>query len=188
MPDITETLYVVKPSEWRKWLQKNYDKKSEIWLVLPKAISGKPRISYNDAVEQALCFGWIDSIQKSFDNDSTVQRFTPRKSGSSFSQPNIERLHYLAKTKQLMPFVTQAVQPLLDKEFVFPKDIIQAIHKNPLAYKHFTAASLPYRRMRVAYVDGSRVRPDEFKKRLANLISALEKNKQLGYGGIEKYY
>jgi uncharacterized protein YdeI (YjbR/CyaY-like superfamily) len=188
MPEVTETLYVTETAAWRKWLAKNYDKKSEIWLIFPKSASGKNRISYNDAVEQALCFGWIDSIQKSFDEDSTVQRFTPRKNQRDFSQPNIERLHYLAKTKQLMPFVADMVKPFLDKEFVFPKDIINAIQKNSAAYKHFQAASPPYKRMRVAYVDGARKRPEEFKKRLANLITALERNKQLGYGGIEKYY
>ena len=188
MPEITETLYVTDPKEWRAWLQKNHDKKSDVWLVFPKQASGKPRISYNDAVEQALCFGWIDSIQKPFDADSTVQRFTPRKSGSGFSQPNIERLHYLAKTKQLTPAVAGIVKPILATEFTFPKDIVKAIQKHPTAYKHFQVASASYQRIRVAYVDGARKRPDEFKKRLKNLIKALENNKQLGFGGIEKYY
>jgi len=95
MPEITETFYTADPQEWRAWLAKNWDTKSEIWLVLPKQSSGKPRISYNDSVEQALCFGWIDSIQKPFGDDSTVQRFTPRKVKGHYSQPNIERLRYL---------------------------------------------------------------------------------------------
>jgi uncharacterized protein YdeI (YjbR/CyaY-like superfamily) len=156
--------------------------------VFPRKASGKPRISYNDAVEQALCFGWIDSIQKQFDSDSTVQRFTPRKVKGKFSQPNIERLHHLAKTNQLLPAVLEGIKPEIEKPFIFPKDIMKAIQKNTTAYKHFQAASPPYQRMRVAYVDGARSRPEEFKKRLKNLINALENNKQLGFGGIEKYY
>lgn len=189
MPEITETLYVVTPQQWRQWLKKNYNKKPEVWLVFPKKSSGRPRISYNDAVEQALCFGWIDSIQKPFEEGSTVQRFTPRKSSNKvYSQPNIERLHYLAKTKQLMPFVEEAIKPVLTQEFVFPKDIIKAIKKSAVAHKHFLAASPAYQRMRVAYVEGARKRPEEFQKRLKNLIVALENNKQLGFGGIEKYY
>jgi uncharacterized protein YdeI (YjbR/CyaY-like superfamily) len=188
MPEITETLYVTDPKDWRAWLEKNYDKESEIWLVFPKAASGKQRISYNDAVEQALCFGWIDSVQKPFGVDSTVQRFTPRKTKGNFSQPNLERLHHLAATGQIIPSVLEEVEPELEKEFVFPDDIMKALQKNPVAYKNFKAFSPTYQRIRVAYVEGARKRPEEFRKRLKNFITANEQNKQLGYGGIDKYY
>ena len=63
--EITQTLYVTNPKEWRAWLEKHYKTENEIWLVYYKKHTGKPRIEYNDAVEQALCFGWIDSTAKS---------------------------------------------------------------------------------------------------------------------------
>lgn len=189
MPEITETLYVTDPKKWRAWLEKNYGKKSDVWLIFPKKASGKPRISYNDAVEQALCFGWIDSIQKPFDVDSTVQRFSPRKTKGKYSQPNIERLRHLAETKQLKPFVLEQVKPELEREFVFPKDIMQALRKNKAAYAFFKSTSPVYQRIRVAYVDDVRGRrPEDFKKRLANFIKANEQNNLIGYGGIDKYY
>ncbi len=188
MLEITETLYATTPVVWRRWLQKNYDKNSEIWLIFPNKASDRPRISYNDAVEQALCFGWIDSIVKKFDDQSTAQRFTPRKIKGKFSQPNIERLRYLAATQQLMPFVLEQVRPELEKEFVFPKDIVQALRKNPTAHKFFNSRSALYQRVRVAYIEAARNRPEEFKKRLNNLITTSEKHKELGYGGIDKYY
>jgi len=188
MPEITETLYVAGPREWRSWLQKNHDQKQEIWLVLPKKTSGRPRISYNDAVEQALCFGWIDSIQKTLDEENTVQRFTPRKIKGQYSQPNLERLRHLAQTGQLLPSVLQEVESELQKPFVFPDDIMAALKKHPLAYKNFQAFSPTYQRIRVAYVDGARKRPEEFHKRLQNFIAANEQNKQIGFGGIDKYY
>lgn len=188
MPEITETFYTADPQEWRAWLANNWDKKPEIWLVLPKKSSGRPKISYNDSVEQALCFGWIDSIQKPFGADSTVQRFTPRKTKGHYSQPNIERLRYLAETHQLLPHVLESVRPELEKEFALPDDIMQAIRANPLAYQNFQKTSPAYQRLRVAFIDGARSRPDEFAKRLQNLIASLEKGKQIGYGGIEKYY
>ncbi len=62
--DIGKTLYVTDRQAWRKWLAENYDKEKEIWLIYPKKASGKPRILYNDAVEEALSFGWIDSTAK----------------------------------------------------------------------------------------------------------------------------
>jgi uncharacterized protein YdeI (YjbR/CyaY-like superfamily) len=188
MPEITETFYTSDPQEWRAWLASNWDTKSEIWLVLPRKASGRPKISYNDSVEQALCFGWIDSIQKPFGDDSTVQRFTPRKTKGHYSQPNIERLRYLATTNQLLPHILEEVRAELEKEFIFPDDIMRAIAENPVAHQNFQAFSPAYQRLRVAYVDAARGRPDEFSKRLQSLIASLEQGKQIGYGGIEKYY
>ena len=74
--DIGKTLYVTNRKNWRAWLEKNFESEAEIWLVYPKKSSGKERILYNDAVEEALCFGWIDSIVKSMDEDHSVQRFS----------------------------------------------------------------------------------------------------------------
>ncbi|MEW5941028.1 MAG: hypothetical protein AB1750_15280, partial [Chloroflexota bacterium] len=77
--NITQTLYVTKRKNWRDWLRKHYKTEKEIWLIYPKKETGKSRIAYNDAVEEALCFGWIDSLVKKLDDDHTVQRFSPRK-------------------------------------------------------------------------------------------------------------
>ena len=93
--EITQTLYVTDPQEWRAWLKAHYKTESEIWLVYYKKHTGKPRIAYNDAVEQALCFGWIDSIIKKLDEERSAQRFSPRKPKSGYSQANIERLRHL---------------------------------------------------------------------------------------------
>ncbi len=93
--EITQTLYVTDPGEWRAWLEAHYKTEGEIWLVYYKKHTGKPRITYNDAVEQALCFGWIDSIVKKLNDERTAQRFSPRKPKSGYSQANIERLRYL---------------------------------------------------------------------------------------------
>ncbi|HRK91290.1 MAG TPA: hypothetical protein PK152_19355, partial [Anaerolineales bacterium] len=76
--DISQTLYIANRKDWRNWLKKHYKSEPEIWLVYPRKATGKPRIEYNDAVEEALCFGWIDSIIKTLDDEHTVQRFSPR--------------------------------------------------------------------------------------------------------------
>ena len=75
----TKLLHLTNRSDWRAWLKGNYQTKDEIWLVYAKNHTGKPCISYNDAVEEALCFGWIDSIVKSIDQDSFARRFSVRK-------------------------------------------------------------------------------------------------------------
>ena len=74
--DERKILYVTNRKEWRGWLKRHYKSKKDIWLVYYKKRTGKPRISYNDAVEEALCFGWIDSIVRTLDDDKFAQRFS----------------------------------------------------------------------------------------------------------------
>ena len=87
-----KTFYTSDRQEWRKWLAENFEKENEIWFVFPMKESGDKSLLYNDAVEEALCFGWIDSTIKHIDPTHRAQRCTPRKKGSPYSRPNIERL------------------------------------------------------------------------------------------------
>jgi len=75
--EISESLYIINRTNWRVWLKKNHNKKNEIWLIFYKKHTGKPRLPYEDAVEEALCFGWIDSTVKRIDENKYAQRFTP---------------------------------------------------------------------------------------------------------------
>ena len=186
--DIGETLYVTRRDSWRAWLEANSSAAKEIWLVYPNKASGKPRILYNDAVEEALCFGWIDSIIKKLDPLNAVQRFTPRNPRSSYSQQNKERLRWLDQEGLLQPAVRKSVEEVLTEEFVFPEDIMQTIQHNEQAWKHFQRFSPAYQRIRVAYVDAARKHPEVYDSRLKNLMRATEQGKQIGYGGIEKYF
>jgi hypothetical protein len=112
--NIGETLYVTNRENWREWLVKNFDKEKEIWLVFPHKSSSKSRISYNDAFEEALCFGWIDSIVKKHDHESSVQRFSPKNPKIPFSQPNKERLRLLLNETNRITKINTAVF------FIFP--------------------------------------------------------------------
>ena len=186
--EVTQTLYITRRKDWRAWLRKHYKTEKEIWLVYPKKATGKPRIEYNDAVEEALCFGWIDSIVKKQDEESTVQRFSPRKTGTKYSQANIERLRTLVAKKKVIKEIAEGLKDILDEEFVIPADILKALKGNKKAWSHFQRFSDSYKRIRVAFIDGARKRPAEFKKRLRYFIEMTEKNKMFGYGGIGKHY
>ena len=157
-------------------------------MVYHNKKSGKDRISYNDAVEEALAFGWIDSTVKKLDENSSAQRFTPRNPKSGYSQANIERLRKLAKEGRIIPSVLKLVKPVLVKKFIFPPDILAKIKSDKEAWKNFQKFSPVYRRIRVGYVEGARHRPEELKKRLDYLVKTAAINKQIGFGGIEKYY
>ena len=186
--EIGETLYVTDRKHWRKWLEANFDSAAQIWLVWPNKASGEPRLLYNDAVEEALCFGWIDSIIKKLDDLRAAQRFSPRKPGSGYSQQNKERLRWLADEGLLHPSIRESVEEVLREGFVFPQDILDAIRANEGVWARYQGFSAAYRRIRVAYIDAGRARSDVFESRLRSFIRATEKGRLLGYGGIEKYY
>lgn len=186
--DISRTLYITNRKDWRNWLKQNHKAEKEIWLVYPKKATGKPRIEYNDAVEEALCFGWIDSIIKKLDEGHTVQRFSPRKPKAKYSQANIERLRELVARKKVTKEVEATLGDILNEEFVIPPDILKAIKSNQNAWQNFQKFSDAYIRIRIAFIDGARKRPAEFQKRLSYFIEMTEKNKMFGFGGIEKYF
>ena len=186
--NIGKTIYVTDRQTWRKWLAENYDKEKEIWLIYPKKASGKPRILYNDAVEEALSFGWIDSTAKRVDENSYAQRFSSRNPKTPYSETNKTRLRSLMKQDLVLPSLKATVQDILDDKFVMPSDILEEIKKNKQAWINFQKFSPQYKKIRIAYIEGARNRPNEFKKRLKHFIKMAEKNKQFGFGGIEKYY
>jgi uncharacterized protein YdeI (YjbR/CyaY-like superfamily) len=111
-----KTIYVTDRNAWRAWLAEHYDKEKEVWLIFPKKASGKPRIPYNDAVEEALCFGWIDSTAKRIDENSYAQRFSPRKPKSKYSQSNKERLRELVRRGMVLPSVQATLENILNEE------------------------------------------------------------------------
>jgi uncharacterized protein YdeI (YjbR/CyaY-like superfamily) len=85
---IGETLTAQTPADFRRWLEANHQTKKEIWLVIYKQASGKTGISYDESIEEALCFGWIDSIAKSMDAEKYAQRFSPRRKGGNWTETN----------------------------------------------------------------------------------------------------
>jgi uncharacterized protein YdeI (YjbR/CyaY-like superfamily) len=93
--EIGETLYVTTPAEFRKWLKANHKAKQEIWLVQYKKATRKPSISYVEAVEEAICFGWIDGLEKSMDTERYATRFTPRRPRSNWTETNKDRARRL---------------------------------------------------------------------------------------------
>jgi uncharacterized protein YdeI (YjbR/CyaY-like superfamily) len=185
--EISETLYVANRQAWRDWLNANHEIKEEIWLISYRKEAGKPSLPYNDAVEEALCFGWIDSVRKSLDSERYVQRFTPRRPGSGYSQTNIERLKRLIDRGKLIPEVLEGLGGLDLDQFEYPQDIMAVLREDPQVWVNFQRYSGAYQRIRIAYIDSARNRPGEFEKRLQNLIQKTAKDKQFGYG-IESYY
>ena len=189
MSDSRPIVYCTNRQEWRQWLVSNFESAREVWFVFPTKASGEVGVAYNDAVEEALCFGWIDGVAGTLDPLHQLRRFTPRRKGSPYSRPNIERLIWLNEQGLLHPSVRTSVADLITLPFQFPADIIATLQQEQEVWEHYCAFSEPYKRIRVAYIDAARKRPEEFKRRLKNFLAKTRQNRLIvGYGGIEKYY
>lgn len=184
-----EIFYTSVRKEWREYLQKNFEVLSEIWFVFPTKDSGEQSLSYNDAVEEALCFGWIYGRAGTLDGTHHIRRFTPRRPGSGYSQPNIERLKWLEEHGMIHPKVRDGVLPLINAPFVFPEEILSVLRKDSVVWENYNRFSDPYKRIRIAYIKAAEKRPEEYEKRLNSFVEKTRQGKLItGYGGIDKYY
>ncbi|MDP2666603.1 MAG: YdeI/OmpD-associated family protein [Candidatus Diapherotrites archaeon] len=193
MPTPSNLFYAPDRDTWRKWLQKHHATAKEIYLVYYKKGSGKPRVSYKAAVEEALCFGWIDSTAKGIDDEQYAQRFSPRRKKSFWSEPNRERVRMLMKQKKMTP-AGLAVFPhhedttshakKFKEKLVIPKDIEKALKKDPETWKHFQSFDKTYKRIRVGWIDAARKRPEIFAQRLNYFLKMTKKGKR--YEMMEK--
>lgn len=186
--EIKNTLYVTNRKSWRKWLQKNHKNQKEIWLIYYRKETGIPRIPYDDAVREALCYGWIDSIVKKIDKERFSQRFSPRRSTSVLSQMNKERIRELIKEKKITKFGLKAVAHVFNHKtdepnnFIIPPKIIKALRANKDAWKYFQRMPSSYQRIRVAHIEGyRRYNTDLYKKTLAHFIKRTAQNKRIGF-------
>jgi uncharacterized protein YdeI (YjbR/CyaY-like superfamily) len=101
MSNSMNLLHVTNRQDWRAWLAEHHAAETEVWLVFAKQHTGKPRVSYDEAVEEALCYGWIDSIVRKMDDDHYAQKFTPRKDRTKWSASNLERVRRLLAEGQM---------------------------------------------------------------------------------------
>jgi uncharacterized protein YdeI (YjbR/CyaY-like superfamily) len=176
--NIGKTIYVKTRKEWRNWLSKNHDKETEIWLLFYRKASGKERIPYDEAVEEALCFGWIDSIVKKVDEDSFAQRFSVRKPKSNWSTLNLERMKKLIKANLMTPAGLTYYPG--ETTFTIPPDILKELKKDKETWNNFRKFDESYKIIRLGFIEGARERPEEFKKRLAYFLKKTKENKKFG--------
>jgi uncharacterized protein YdeI (YjbR/CyaY-like superfamily) len=182
------TLYVADRKSWRSWLVKHYRKEPEVWLIYYHKDTGKARISYNDAVEEALCFGWIDSTVKNLDATRFAQRFSPRKRNSGLSQMNKIRLHKLIAQKKVTKAGLLAVAHVFDPaedtfvNFTIPPDILNPLQADAEAWRNFQKLPENYKRIRIAYIESRRRHgEDPFRKSLEHFIKMTARNKRIGF-------
>lgn len=176
--------------QWRNWLEENHAKQNEVWLVFSKQHTGKPSLSYNDAVEEALCFGWIDGVKRSIDEDHYMHRFTPRKSDSEWSESNKARAQRMLNADKMTPAGEKSIQ-LAKKngrwtrranvrtDFSMPPELNQQLKKNAKAAAFFASLAPSYQRQYIAWIANAK-RPETKQRRLDEAIKLLMNGKKLG--------
>ena len=142
-----KTYYAKNREVWRKWLENNHAKSPGIWLIYYKAKTNKPRVAYDEAVEEALCFGWIDSTMRPIDDEKYMQRFTPRNVKSVWSALNKKRIAKLIKERLITDAGLEKIKVAkkngswssIDhvENLTIPEDFQKALNKNKTALKNF---------------------------------------------------
>jgi uncharacterized protein YdeI (YjbR/CyaY-like superfamily) len=185
-----KTLYVKDRNEWRTWLEKNYSTETEIWLIYYKKHSDKPRIPYDDAVEEALCFGWIDSLVKTIDDEMYMQKYTPRKKNSVWSELNVKRCEKMIKTGKMtdagLNLIEQAKKNgkwqlaySSKKTYEMDKAFESALKKNKIVWENFNNFAPSYRNNYLAWVASAK-REETKNKRIEEVVKRAALNLKPG--------
>ncbi len=183
--DELEQYYAKDRKAWRKWLEKNHAKSRGVWLVYYKKNSDKTRVDYADAVEEALCFGWIDSTHRPRNEESSMQSFMPRKEKSNWSRLNKQRVEKLEKEGLMTEAGRRSIEiakangswTVLDdvEDMVIPEELEKAFAKNKTAKKNFDAMSMSVRKQFLYRLNNTKT-PETRKQRVADIIRLTKAN------------
>jgi uncharacterized protein YdeI (YjbR/CyaY-like superfamily) len=186
-----KTVEVKDRAAWRAWLAANHDTETEIWLVYYKKASGKPSLDYGETVEEALCYGWVDSLIKKLGKERYVRKFTPRKDNSQWSPSNIRRVEKMIKAGLMTEFGMKKVdaaknsgewdqpvqKPMLG--FDMPEEFSRALKDNPAARHTFDNLAPTYQKQYLGWIITAK-RAETREKRIQESIQLLARGEKLG--------
>lgn len=187
--DIKNPLTFKTPQAWRDWLLLNHAENTGVWLLISKKNSSKAGIKYQEALEEALCFGWIDGQMKSYNDESFILRFSPRKPKSVWSKANKEHAERLTKSGRMTDAGFAAIEEAREngmweaaytnlKKDEIPTDLNAALGKNDTARKNFYKFANSYRNMYIGWINSAKTDATR-KKRIDTVIKQAALNKKL---------
>lgn len=185
----TNPVFFATPSEFRAWFEEHHGTEQELWVGFYKKSTGKASFTWPEAVDQALCFGWIDGVRKSLDADSYANRFTPRKRSSNWSAVNIKRVEELTQLGLMRPAGLKAFEERADaKSGIYSyeqrasaelgEEYEQQFRANPKAWDYFQSRPAGYRKTATWWVVSAK-REETRLKRLATLIEDSENHQPI---------
>lgn len=183
-----ETFHPSTREEWRAWLEENHQRDEGVWLVRYKKAVGKPYVDYDASVEEALCFGWIDGVRRSVDEERTMLYFSPRRAKSNWSGLNKKRITELRRQKKMMPAGEAQVKAAqkdgrwtaLDKveALVVPDDLTEAFERHPGSAEYFEAFPPSAKKGILAWIYAAR-RPETRARRVEESASHAARNERV---------
>lgn len=188
-PNATRILPFEDSSAFREWLEANHASQPELWVKMFKKASGQKSINWEEAVIEALCWGWIDGVKKSFDEHAFLQRFTPRRKGSNWSKRNREHVERLLLEGRMQEAGMQHVRAAQSdgrwesayapsSEMTVPDDFLAALEERPAAKAFFETLN-KQNRYAIAYQLQAAKRAETRQKRLEKFLTMLEKGEKL---------
>ena len=188
--DEFEDFHPLSRCEWRAWLEENHDKSDGIWFVYYKKAAGKPRVTYDEAVEEALCFGWIDSVPRKMDDERSKLLFTPRKPKSVWSKPNKERVRKLIESGAMTEIGLKKIEAAkkdgswnaLDRSdsLTIEKDLVEAFEVNAAAKQNFENFTDSVKRVILSWIYSAKTEATR-EKRIEKTISMARKNLRVNF-------
>ncbi len=186
--DGAEIILCTTPREWEEWLEKNHQDTAAVWIKFYKKATGKKSISYAEALDGALCFGWIDGVVNKFDEESYLQRFTPRTKKSNWSKINTKHIERLIKLGKMQPAGMREVEAAKkdgrwDSAYespatiTIPEDFLKEIAKNKKA-KEFFASLNRTNFYAIAYRLQIAKKPETLERRKKQILEMLEKGEK----------
>ncbi len=191
--EIDKAHFFASSREWRKWLGQNYDREKEAWLIHYKKGSRKSAISYDEAVEEALCFGWIDGKMKSVDDEKFILKYSPRKAKSVWSKLNKEKAEKLIKSGRMTDAGLAKIEEAKKNGYwdiaytnrskeKISSDLEKALLESTEAWNNFQHFANSYRNMYIFWVNDAKTEETR-KKRIKEIVKWSLLNKKPGVGG-----
>jgi uncharacterized protein YdeI (YjbR/CyaY-like superfamily) len=180
-----ETLDVSTAAEWHSWLDKHHLAKTEIWLVFHRKESKIPSITYGEALDEALAYGWIDSVIRKINDEKYARKFTPRKPWSIWSSLNVSHVNRLKKEGRMTKWGLEAfakrtgeisqMERINAEGAKIPRDLTQALKKNKTAWNNFQKFTPSCKKKYLIWISGAK-RPETRKKRIDEAVELISRN------------
>jgi len=178
----------VSEKAWQTWLAKNHDKSNGVWLMVAKKNADKPTVTYAEALDVALCYGWIDGQKKSYDEQYWMQKFVPRQPKSIWSKKNIEHTERLIKEGKMQPSGLKAIETAkangnwqkaydAQSKMTIPEDFLKALRKNKKAFAFFKTLNRT-NLFSIAFRLQTAKKEETKQKRIAAIIAMLEREEK----------
>jgi uncharacterized protein YdeI (YjbR/CyaY-like superfamily) len=176
-------LFFSDREQWRSWLERNHSSEKEVWLLFHKKRTGKSGLNLNEAVEEAICYGWIDSILRRVDDEKHMLRFSPRKKNSKWAVSNLERAQNMIRQGKmteaglrLLPMINDKTDPRRYppevEDATIPEDLDRALHGNPPAYDVFKSLARSHRRRYIYWITQAK-RLGTREKRIRKVLESM---------------